>query len=144
MKFVTILCCVCIIFQQTNLTNGFFGGFPGIPNINGPGQLGGCYLFGRICNANPISLRSIPPYNQPLLSAIVTALIIADPSLDTKNCDSLCRCLTGQGGSCARSFPFLNSNGCPILQFKCRCSSPYGAVQQAQAAVRLVSGKVCL
>ena len=154
MRAVTIVCWFCIMLKQTNVVIGFFGGLPwippwiptipSIPVFNERGQLGNCYFVDSICNTNAIPLRNVPPYNEPLLWPIVTMLIVNDQSLNTKNCDSLCRCLTGRGGFCERSFPYLNSNGCSLLVFKCRCSLAYGPIQQAQAAVRLASGKVCL
>ena len=148
MKSVLLVSYAFIFLQQFNLGLGFFGGnifgIPGIPDLNGRGQLGDCYLLPTVCNANAIKITEVTPYNQPILSAVVAPLILADPTLNTKNCDALCRCLTSQGGSCQPSIPFINSNGCPIFRQKCRCDGAYGAIQQAQAAARLFTGRVCV
>ena len=137
-----------VVLYQVTLIQGFFGGgfpsFPGIPQINPRGQIGECHLAENVCNSDIIRIQDVAPYDQPLFSAIITPLIIADPSLNTKNCDAMCRCLTGNGGSCARQLPILNDNGCEFLRSKCRCKAAYGIIQQGQAAARLISGQVCV
>ena len=138
---------VIILLTNSLLTDGFFGGgfpFPGIPNINPRGQLGECYVVESICNSAIIPIRDVAPYNRPLFSALITPLIASDPSLITKNCDAMCRCLTGDGGSCERQIPILNDNGCELLRSKCRCRKSYGVIQQGQAAARLLTGGVCV
>ena len=143
-KVVSVLMVIC----QSPLTKGFFGGgfpsFPGIPNINPRGQIGECHLAESICNSAIIRIQDVPPYNRPLLSTLITPLIAADPSLITKNCNEMCTCLTGEGGSCERQFPLINDNGCELLRSKCRCRKAYGVIQQGQAAARLLTGGVCV
>ena len=71
MKSVSLLCCLYVILQRVHLSTGFFGGsIPGIPNVNGRGQLGNCYLFSRVCNANAIRITDVPPYNQPVVRVL--------------------------------------------------------------------------
>ena len=139
---------VIILLSNSLLINGFFGGgfpsFPGIPNISPRGQLGDCYVVEGICNSAIIPIRDVPPYNRPLFSAIITPLIASDPSLITKDCDAMCSCLTGDGGSCERQILILNDNGCEFLRSKCRCRKSYGVIQQGQAAARLLTGRVCV
>ena len=145
MKSSFLLTSTLVTLYHANLCIGFFGGgFPGIPNFNARGQLGECYVFDNVCNVNTIKITDVPPYERPLLSAILTPLIVADPTLNTKNCDEMCKCLTGKGGSCQRMIPFFNDNGCELLRFKCRCDEAYGTIQQAQSAVRLFAGQVCV
>ena len=145
MRSAVALTLVFIGLQQVDYSKGFFGfggGIPGIPNINPRGQLGNCHLFGNVCNSEIIKITDIAPYNQ--MGFFVTPLIVADPTLNTKSCDAMCTCLTGKGGSCQNQVPFLNNNGCELLRFKCRCDEAYGPIQQAQAAIRLFTGKVCV
>ena len=144
---VTTVCAIVLIYRSS-LIDAFFGGgfpsFPGVPNINPRGQIGECHLAENICNSAIIRIQDVPPYDRPFLSALITPLIVADPSLITKNCDEMCRCLTGDGGSCERQVPFLNENGCELLRSKCRCKKAYGLIQQGQAAARLFTRQVCV
>ena len=145
MGAIFLLTSTLVLLHQVHTSLGFFGGgFPGFPNFNARGQIGECYVFDNVCNANIIKITDVEPYNRPLLSTILAPLIIADPTLNTKNCDAMCKCLTGKAGSCERMIPFLNDNGCELLRFKCRCNEAFGVIQQAQAAARLFTGRVCV